>query len=384
MTEAIIIGGGIAGPVAAMALRRAGIGATVYEAYPSGAEDIGAFMSIFPNGVDALAAIGAEHAVLDHAFPASGLEFFNGNGKRLAAMPLVPGPQTITRTALFRALHAEAARREIRIEHGARLTGAGIEPDGRVTAHFADGRSATGDLLIGADGVHSTVRTLIDPAAPSPRFLGLRTICGYAPVPAEPGVYRMTYGRKAFFGCTASPDGETWWFANVPGPELTRAELRETSAAHWRDHAAGFYARDRAGVAELIRATTGRITPSNSYDLASLPRWSAGPMIVIGDAAHTAAPNAGHGASMAMEDAVVLAQCLRDHPVRAAFARFEEIRRPRVERLVATSARMGGRAAPGPVKRLLRDLMLPRLLAKRPRNSSAWLTEHHIEWGQVQ
>ncbi|MBP2472113.1 2-polyprenyl-6-methoxyphenol hydroxylase-like FAD-dependent oxidoreductase [Crossiella equi] len=379
MTEAIIIGGGIGGPVAAMALLEAGIRATVHEAYPAAADGAGSFMSIFPNGVDALAAIGAAHVVTDHAFLATGLEFFGHSGKQLGAAPMDPGPHTLKRTDLHRALRAEALARGVEFVHDSRLVAARTE-GGRVSAEFADGRTATADLVIGADGVHSRVRTLIDPDAPAPRFLGLRTICGYAPVPAPAGVYRMTYGKRAFFGSTASPDGETWWFATVPGPELTPAELREATDEHWRGLAAGFYRRDRSGVAELVEATTGGLTAFNSYDLAHLPHWSGRRMVVLGDAAHAAAPNAGHGASMAMEDAVVLAQCLRDLPVEEALTRYEAVRRPRTEQLVATSARMGGRAAPGFVKRVLRDLMLPRLLANRPRNASTWLTSHHIDW----
>lgn len=83
-------------------------------------------------------------------------------------------------------------------------------------------------MLIGADGLHSVTRALIDPAAPQPRYTGQNTVCGYIPdateVPLAPDTYTMIFGKQAFFGCTRAPDGEVWWFANVPGTELDRAD----------------------------------------------------------------------------------------------------------------------------------------------------------------
>jgi len=195
-----------------------------------------------------------------------------------------------------------------------------------------------------------------------------------------PGVYRMIYGKRVFFAYTTAPDGETWWFVNLPRPELSKAELASTSLEEWTRQAIALLRRDRSPAAAIVEASE-QIRASNGYDIASTPRWHAGRMIVIGDAAHAAAPNAGHGASMAMEDAVVLAQCLRDLPEpAAAFRAYEQQRRERVERLVATSAKMGGTATPGPVKRLIRDVAIARRLKGGPRNTAAWLTQHHIDW----
>lgn len=100
--------------------------------------------------------------------------------------------------------------------------------------------------------------------------------------------------------------------------------------------------------ADIVRATGDEIVASNAYDIASTPVWSQGPLIVLGDAAHAAAPNAAQGASMAIEDSVVLAKCLRDLGTPSeAFAEFERLRRERVEAVVERSAQLNNRVVPG-------------------------------------
>ncbi len=389
MTKALIIGGGIAGPVAAMALQKAGIDSVVYEAYSEGADDVGAFMTIMNNGFDALHAIEADKPVREASFPADRALFWSGSGKQLGEAPIgggsagVYGPHTIKRAELYRVLHEEATRRGIEIEHGKRLDDVDTDLDQGVAAVFEDGTRREGDLLIGADGVHSATRVVIDPDAPEPRYTGTVVLCGYArnaPVDPVPGVYRMIYGRRVFFAYTTAPTGETWWFVNLPGAEKRKAELTGTSLEEWKSQATALLRGDRSPASAIVEASD-EIRASNGYDIASTPRWHAGRMVIIGDAAHAAAPNAGHGASMAMEDAVVLAKCLRDVPdVAAAFRAYEVQRRERVERLVATSARMGGTATPGPIKRILRDMAIRKRLKGGPQNTAAWLTQHHIDW----
>jgi 2-polyprenyl-6-methoxyphenol hydroxylase-like FAD-dependent oxidoreductase len=104
--------------------------------------------------------------------------------------------------------------------------------------------------------------------------------------------------------------------------------------------------------------------------------------VLIGDAIHASSPSAGQGASMAIEDAVTLARCLRDvpDPIRA-FAAFEALRRERVERIVAYAARVGQTKIPGALGRRVRDLLLPLVLRRLATPSAhAWIYEHHIDW----
>ena len=171
MTKALIIGGGIVGPVTAIALRKAGIDSVIYESYPAGTSDAGAFLTIAANGQDALRAIDAEQPVRDASFPATRLQLFDSTGAQLADVPLGSdrdGPRTLTRAALCQVLRDEAARRSIRIEHGKRLVGATATPGATVIASFADGSHAEADLLIGADGIHSPSAPSSTPGLPSP------------------------------------------------------------------------------------------------------------------------------------------------------------------------------------------------------------------------
>lgn len=113
-----------------------------------------------------------------------------------------------------------------------------------------------------------------------------------------------------------------------------------------------------------------------------LPVWHRERMIVIGDAAHAPSPTSGQGASLSVEDAVVLAQCLRDLPdPQAAFTHFEQARRARVEGIIRWAARINSNKAAGPVGRLLRDAMLPVIL-KRTADSKALRRtfDHHLDW----
>jgi FAD-dependent urate hydroxylase len=390
MTTALVIGAGIACPVAAMALQRVGMEATVLEAGPRPAGDIGAFLTLQINGLDALRAIEADGAVTGLGFPTPSMRFRSGSGKLLGEFstgePLVDGTVGITmrRADLYRALCDEAVRRGIRIEHGRRLVDARPVPGG-VLAEFADGSTATADLLIGADGIRSRVRQIIDPPAAPARYVPVLNIGGYAPLQdtgARPGEYEMVFGRRAFFGFLVAPDGAVWWFANPPRPdEPARGELAAMSTAEWRSWLLELFAPDRTPACEIIRSTSGELVGWTTYDLPSLRTWHRDRMIVIGDAAHATSPASGQGASMAVEDAVELARCLRDLPEpTAAFTAYDRLRRARVEKVVAAGARASNSKAAGPVGRVLRDAFLPLVLRKTGRQAQSWLHEYHIDW----
>jgi FAD-dependent urate hydroxylase len=389
--RALIIGGGVAGPVAAMALRQAGIDPVVYEAYAGGADDAGAFLTFASNGLDALRTIDAHHLVLSESFPTPRMTIQSGTGKHLGDVPnggtLPDGTvsQTLKRADLYRALRDEAVRRGARVEYGKRLVDAQTTPDG-VVARFEDGTEAVGDLLIGADGIHSRTRRIIAPSAPGARYIPVLNIGGYARnvrVQAELGTFRMVFGKRAFFGYAVHPSGEVWWFANPPrANEPTGAELAAIGTEQWREMLMDLFAGDDSPAVEIIRSTPGKLAGWATYDLPSVPTWHRGSLVIIGDAAHATAPSSGQGASMAIEDAVVLSRCLRDLPdTRQAFAAYERLRRARVERIVAHGARTSNSKAAGPVARVLRDLMMPLILKRVAGGESlAWMHDYHIAW----
>jgi FAD-dependent urate hydroxylase len=392
MTRALIIGGGVAGPVAAMALQRAGIDAVVYEAYaPTTDDEVGSYLSVATNGIDALRAIGADRPVLRAGFPTPTNVLLSGAGRRLGTvsnggrLPDGTTAHTIKRARLYRTLQRQVADRGIQVELGKRLVDAEPTGDGGVLARFDDGSQATGDVLIGADGIHSTTRTLIDPAAPSGRYVGLVNFGGYtdqAAAGAEPGTWHMIFGRRAFFGYAVDPAGGTVWFANVPRPPVSQAERAATTAEQWQRQLVELFVADHGPASDLIAAGTLELAGDNTHDLPRVPTWRRGPMVIVGDAAHAPSPTSGQGASMAAEDAVVLAKSLRDLPdVPRALAAYEGLRRRRVERIVAQGARTGSAKTPGPAGRVLRDLLLPvvfKLVATD--RSRAWIYRHHLDW----
>jgi 2-polyprenyl-6-methoxyphenol hydroxylase-like FAD-dependent oxidoreductase len=391
MRRVLIAGGGVAGPVTAMALQRAGSEAVVYEAHVPTSDEAGSYLTVATNGLDALRAIEADKPVLAAGFPTPTNVLLSGTGRRLGAVSnggrLADGTvsHTIKRARLYRALHDEAADRGIRIEYGRRLVGAEVTAGGGVVAAFADGTRVSGDLLVGPDGVHSVTRRLLDPAAPGGRYVGLVNFGGYTPDSAgvaEPGTWHMIFGRRAFFGYVVDPAGGTVWFANVPRPAVTPAERAATSDEQWRRQLLELFAGDRGPARDLIGDGYLEFAGDSTHDLPSVPTWHRGPMVIVGDAAHAPSPTSGQGASLAAEDAVVLAMALRDLPdIPGALAAYEGLRRRRVERIVAQGARTGRAKTPGPVGRVLRDLALPlvfRFLVTE--RSLAWIHDHHIDW----
>jgi 2-polyprenyl-6-methoxyphenol hydroxylase-like FAD-dependent oxidoreductase len=389
---ALVIGGGIAGRAAALALQKAGIDAVVYEAHSTAAEGIGVFLTLATNGVDALRTLGAEQPAIAAGLPTTAIVLWNGTGKRLGAaavsLTLDDGTtgHTLKRADLYAALHDQAAGRGIHIECGKRLT-AVEHVDGGVRARFADGTDATGYLLIGCDGIHSTVRRIIDPHAPAPIYAGLINLGGYvrgAHVDADPCTYHMIFGKRAFFGYALAPDGEVWWFANVPQPdEPARGSLAGIDTDEWRRRLIALFADDAGPATRLIQATSHALAASPIHTMPCLPTWHTDRLIVIGDAAHAPSPTSGQGASLAIEDAVQLGKCLRDLPTsERAFAAFEQARRPRVERIIKQAARINNSKAATGGARVLRDIMLPLILKLIANSKQAkQLYGYHIDWG---
>jgi 2-polyprenyl-6-methoxyphenol hydroxylase-like FAD-dependent oxidoreductase len=414
---AVVIGGGIAGPVAAMALQKAGIQATVCEAYHSTADGVGGGLSIAPNGLNALGVLAADEVVQRIGVPMTAMVIQSWTGKRLAefgSLPGLPTMQFVWRTELYRALYDEAARRGIRTEHGKRLVDVTDTGEG-VTAHFADGTRASADILVGADGIRSTVRALIDPAAPQPRYAGLlsfgarMTDTGLA---STGGKMYMIFGKRAFFGYQILDDGSGGWFVNLPhrapmslaetrvvagdargaglGQGSTAGDARGaglgqglTAAEQWLRVLREAFADDRTPALDLLRRTKAAdlLIVGPMEDIPTVPTWSRSRIVLIGDAAHATSPSSGQGASLAIESAVQLARCLRDLPHQQAFVAYEQLRRARAEKIIAMAARRNSEKAAGPVARVLRDLLLPvamKLLAKPEK--MAWQYDYRIDW----
>lgn len=384
---ALVVGGGIAGPVTALALHRAGIAATVHEAYPSTADGIGGTLALAPNGVAALRTVDASDAVTAIATPIRRTVMAVGR-KRLDLPGLtdVPPLRVVHRNELHRVLHERARAEGVPIEHGKRLVEA-RETTGGVTAIFDDGSTATADVLIGADGIRSTVRTLIDPAAPGPRFTGLLGFEAVArhEVDVEPGTMTFAFGRRGYYLYWPEPGGGTRWGVNLPGqPPMSLVEARAVAPQEWLRTLRAAYADDDPG-RDLLRTSdpAGLQVVGALHIMPPVPRWHRGRMVLVGDSAHAPSNSSGQGASLAIESAVQLARSLRDLPdVGTAFATFERLRRARVERIAARAARINQAKAPGPVARALMPLLMPLLVktAMNPEKTVGPEQRYVIDW----
>ena len=386
--QAVVIGGGIAGPVAAMALQRAGWTPVIHEAHDQGSDGVGAFLTLAVNGLAALDVLGLREAVEGLGMATPAMTLVGRGGKVLGTFAMQA--RTVSRGDLYTVLRDEAVRRGIEVRYGKRLLrteyGVAGSAGPAARAWFADGDHADGDLLVGADGLRSRVRQLLDPGAPAARHVGLLNTAGHAhgvATPGEPGVAHLVFGKRCFFGYFVHPDGDVWWFANPPSPlEPTREKLLAITSDQWRARLVDLFRDDTGPMLDLIAATLHIVPGWNTYDFPTVPVWHDDRTVIIGDAAHATSPSSGQGASMAIEDGVVLALCLRDCPDTAtALVTYEGLRRRRVERVVAYGRRSGSGKAAGPVAARLRDLMLPLVMARfASAESQAWMHDYRIDW----
>jgi 2-polyprenyl-6-methoxyphenol hydroxylase-like FAD-dependent oxidoreductase len=386
--RALVVGGGVAGPACAVALQRVGIEAVVLERRPAPEPGAGSYLSVAANGLAALDAIGALEAVRAVGWPTDRNVMVSSSGRTLGTIPLGRPLEdgtvalTLKRAALAGVLAAEAGRRGADVRWGAQV--AAVDPSaGRVT--LADGTALSADVVVGADGLHSLVRRAVVPAAPAPRYVGLtnfggitrRTMLGDG-LPEH--AWQFVFGRRAFFGAHRTPSGDVVWFVNVPREAIGRGERASTPDDRWQAWLVDLLRDDAGPAAELVRTGELELAGDSTHDLAHVPTWHRGRAVLLGDAAHAPSPSSGQGASLALEDAVVLAACLRDHgEPAAAFAAYEAVRRERVERVVRAGARTSSAKIPGRVGTAVRDLGMR--VAFRwfvTERSLAWMTDHRV------
>ncbi|MEU8900983.1 FAD-dependent monooxygenase [Nocardia sp. NPDC048505] len=361
--SALVIGGGIAGPVAATALHKAGIAARVFEAYPGPAFNIGSGLALAANGLAALDLVGAGDPVRDIAVPIPGARLSVGG--KTHQVPSLPGSeplQMVDRSELHRTLHDHAVAAGVPFEYDKRLVRVEEHADG-VTAHFADGSTATGDVLIGADGIRSTVRRLIDPQAPGPDYTGM---LGFGAIvecdlDTPPGVMVFAFGKRAYYLYGALGDGRFMWGANLPSKQyLSLTEARAIPNEHWLGVLRETYGADAAGGVLVAATTTDNLEVAGAlHIMPPVPHWYRGRMVLAGDSVHAPSNSSGQGASLGIESAIQLARCLRDLPHERAFAAYEGLRRARVEGVAQRAAKINHSKTPGPMARKMMNLVMP-------------------------
>ena len=348
----LVVGAGLGGLVAAIALRQRGFSVEVHEAATRLGET-GAGLTLGRGAQQVFRALGLQARVAACACPAGALPFLHFRTARL----LMGGPDTgdgipddgaadivrhIYRADLQAILIAALAEAGVRVQTGHALSGFEADDLG-VTARFADGSVATGDALIGADGVRSTVRSRLV-TGDMPRFTG--HVAYRFLVPAADAAPFMRLGRSAIF---IGPQRTFNRYTIGGGAIVNCAGIVETGEATpegWsiaapREELLAAFDGWHGDVTGLIGCASARIK-WGLYDRAVLPRWSRGRVTLLGDAAHAMLPFLGMGAAMAIEDGHVLARAFAaETTVEGAFARYEAARRPRTAQLHAASIRQG-------------------------------------------
>jgi 2-polyprenyl-6-methoxyphenol hydroxylase-like FAD-dependent oxidoreductase len=350
--KVLIAGGGIGGVTAALCLVDAGLDVEIYERSPAPAE-VGAGIQISPNGIKVLERLGLGEALDRIAFRPEALEMRVGmSGFQLFAIPMrdeavrrYGAPYLhVHRADLMNVLSAalrERAPKAVRLNKD--LTSF-VQSNGGVDAAFADGTRAAGDVLVGADGIHSRVRDHLNGAMPA-RFTG--NVAWRLVVPASslakglvpptaciwvgPGRHAVTYylrrGELVNFVGVVERDG---WQKESWTERGDKAELGDDFAG-WSKPIAAII--EQAG--ECYRWAL--------FDRDPLPRWRDGRVTLLGDACHPMLPFVAQGAVMAIEDAWVLSRRLKTAiDIPSALAAYEAARKPRASRVQRAARKRAG------------------------------------------
>ena len=372
LSRIAVVGAGVAGSAAALALTRLGAEVTVYEAHPDPAGPVGSFLSLAANGLNCLDALGngLTDAVTDAGFDVPLQRMWSARGKCLGQVArnrraTDPRPSTtVRRSDLVAALREAATAAGAVIDTGRRIT----DP--------ADLCALTrdADLVVGADGMWSVTRAHLNPGALPPRYARVYSVSGTAAVPPtgidpEPGVFNMVFSRGGAFIHLTAPDGTIWWNAQVsdriePGREQLAHTTPAELAAIFRD----------SGQAAAILADAAVETRTLTHVLPATPRRHDERSVLIGDAVHPV--GAGQGASMALEDAVTLTRHLAaagPTSIPDALAAFDEARQKRLKKMTVSARRNRDAKTMGPIQARFRDVIMPIVFPRAYPAATNWL-----------
>lgn len=339
-----IIGAGIGGLCAGIALKRHGhevrIFEQVHEILP-----VGAAISIWPNGVKCLNYLGISERIREIGGRLERMAYVDGlTGNRMTGFSLQPmidrvGERAypVSRADLQAVLLEAFGRADIRF--GVRLEEI-REETGSVTAVFDDGSTANSDLLIGADGAHSVARRYVTGKTMPRRYAGYVNWNGLIEIDdalaaADGWTTFVAEGKRVSFMPIAG--NRFYFFFDVPlaaGLPNNRENYRQELAGHF----SGWVEPVQKLIVNLDPMRTNRV---EIHDIDPFSQWTKGRVALLGDAAHNTTPDIGQGGCMAMEDAVVLSMALQCHSlgVEDALARYQDRRTNRAEDLVLKARR---------------------------------------------
>lgn len=331
-----VIGAGVAGLTAALALAKAGHQPRVYEAAHVSADDAGAgaLLHVNPAGQRAFAELDLGPQIVTAGFPVSAIVLSVEDGTCIGRFPAVGGDyRYIPRAELLELLVTETRRRNIPVSYEHTLIEATSGPTPRVT--FEGHEPGDAELVVGADGAHSTVRRAID-AAVTASYTGQSFVHGVSDtssVSTEPRVVQVvrdsTTGHA--FGWTTLESGPTYWWLRAAAPPLTTSSGEAPSAAAL----CGYVPAGCPG-GHLIETTAGPLATYNAYATDPGQRWATRGVALVGDAVHACSPAASWATALAAEDALALACALRDQPLTDALELYQRLRQARAARAIAS------------------------------------------------
>ncbi len=335
----VVIGAGMGGMTSAIALKQAGYRVEVFEAVKE-LRPVGAAISLWPNGVKCLNRLGLSRRIARLGGAMERLAYRDAHtGDVLTDFSLQPlvdrvgeRPLPVARAELQDMLIDAFGREQVRF--GARL--ARLADDGeRVTAVFEDGREATADVLVAADGTHSLAREHVLGEKVERRYAGYVNWNGLAPASEDfaPATSWTTYvGEGKRVSLMPVAGDRFYFFFDVPLPKGTscaREKIREELAGHFE----GWARPVQNLIARLDPLATNRV---EVHDIEPFMTLARGRVALVGDAGHSTTPDLGQGGCQAMEDAIVLADALKANTlgVEDCLFRYQELRKDRVAELV--------------------------------------------------
>lgn len=348
--KVLIIGAGVAGPILALQLKKIGFDVEIFEARSEDNAKEGAFLGLTPNGLNVLKEF-IDLKLLKEDYTPGTMRFFNSKGKQIAKLDTAYQKQQygvetiqIKRANLNKYVCLAAKAAGIKIWYDKKFVRY-HEANEQVTAYFADGTMVAGYIMLACDGMFSEVRNQLFSNASVIRYTKVISTGGYANIPelSEPlDSIRMNFGERGFFAYSVSDKGEVWWFNNYfreqePKPK----EVEKTLNTEVQDYLAKIHQNDDPLFSKIIK-NSHQIIAYPIYDVPKLLHWYKGRVCLIGDAAHGISPHIGQGASLALEDTIVIAELLKlNIGYTQAFQLFQTDRQPRVERVIRSARKVG-------------------------------------------